>query len=130
MAMDDAEMGTKLMYFINSYMEASDIYTTYWRLYQHSRVRSSQKVRDLIGLLEEDIHKFAYAARKYYFNKKNSGNMPYHVYWIISNISLVVRILGSTTVPFSVEFQPVCDGIRDRTNSLKLAIEAAKQDGN
>ena len=75
MAMDDAEMGTKLMYFIDRYMEASDIYTTYWRLYQHSRVRSSQKVRDLIGLLEEDIRKFAYAARKCYFNKRNSGNM-------------------------------------------------------
>ena len=76
MAMDDAEMGAKLMHFINSYMEASDIYTTYRRLYQHSQVRSSQKVRDLIGLLEEDIRKFAISARRCYFNKKNSGNMP------------------------------------------------------
>ena len=50
--------------------------------------------------------------------------------WIISNISLVSRILRSTTVPFSVEFQPICDGIRDRTISLRDAIEATKQDGN
>ena len=49
---------------------------------------------------------------------------------VVSNIGLVTRILASTTVPFSVEFQPICDGIQQRTSSLKFAIEAATQDGN
>ena len=66
-------MGAKLIYFINIYMEVSEIYATYWRLHQYSRGRSSQKVRDLIGEVEDEIRGFVFAARKYYFNSKSAG---------------------------------------------------------
>ena len=74
--MGDAEMGSKLIYFINIYMEVSEIFVTYWKLHQHAHGRSSQKVRDLIGQVEEEIRKFVYAARKYYFNSRSASIIP------------------------------------------------------
>lgn len=74
MAMDDADMAYKLSEFIDNYMDASEIFTTYWSLYRHSQARSGQKVRDILGLLEEDIRKFTEGARKYYFSK-NAGKV-------------------------------------------------------
>lgn len=129
-------MGEKLMYFINIYMEVSDIYTTYWRLHQHSRGRSSQKVRDLIKQVEEEIRGFVYSARKYYFNSKSAGIIPNHAclsrYFVTANLNynLASRIFRSTNVPFAAEFQPICDGIRDLTDYLKLAVDAANLEGN
>ena len=79
--MDDAEMGTKLIYFISSYMEVSEIYARYWKLHQHSRGRSSQKVRELIGRVEEEIRKFVHSARKSYFDNKSAGIMFNHAYF-------------------------------------------------
>ena len=43
---------------------------------------------------------------------------------------LAGRIFRSTNVPFSAEFQPICDGIRDLTDYIKLAVDAANEDGN
>ena len=132
-AINDSEMGEKLIYFINSYMRVSEIYATYWRLHQHSRGRSSQQVRELIGQVEEEIRKFVYAARKYYFNSRGAGIIPHHQCFYQSQLTyynLARRISRSTNVPFSAEFQPICDGIRDLTDYLKLAVDAANNDGN
>lgn len=79
--MDDAEMRSKLIQFINGYMGISELYATYWRLHQHSRGRSSQKVRQIIQQVEEEIRKFVFSARKYYFNSKSAGMIFNHGYF-------------------------------------------------
>lgn len=124
-------MGSKLIYFINNYMEISEVYTTYWRLHQHSHGRSSQKVRELIGQVEEEIRNFVYAARKYYFNSKSAGIMLSSIYQSqLTHYNLASRVYQSTNAPFSAEFQPICDRIRDLTDYLKLAVDAANHEGN
>ena len=86
MAIDDADMASRLADFIDSYMDSSEIFSTYWQLYRHSQAKSAQKVRDILGILEEDIRKFTEGARKYYFTK-NPGTL--HI--INSGLSIVLH---------------------------------------
>ena len=72
MATDDMDMASRLADFIDSYMDSSEIYSTYWQVYRYSQAKSAQKVRDILSLLEEDIRRFTEAARKFYF-MKNAG---------------------------------------------------------
>lgn len=76
MAMDDADMAEKLTDFIDSYTSASGIYATYGALYRHSQARSGEKVKEILGRLEQDVRRFTSAARKLYF-QKNAGR--YHL---------------------------------------------------
>lgn len=82
-------------------MEVSEIYATYWRLHQHSRGQSSQRVRELIGQVEEEIRKFIFAARKYYFNSKSAGTIHTSLYiTIIPNIIQLAEYSGVRMSPF------------------------------
>ncbi|KAF8417864.1 hypothetical protein EV426DRAFT_353287 [Tirmania nivea] len=92
-------------------MVSSEIYSTYWQLYRNSQAKSAQKVRDILSSLEEDIRMFTEGARKYYFTQNAAA-----------------RILKSAATPFAVEFQPIVDGIKDRTSQLRMAVDAARQD--
>ncbi|KAF8416247.1 hypothetical protein BGX38DRAFT_1280994 [Terfezia claveryi] len=112
MAIDDADMANRLADFIDSYMDTSEVYSTYWQLYRHSQAKSAQKVRDILGILEEDIRKFTEGARKYYFTKNTA-----------------TRMMRTTVTPFAAEFQPIVDGIKDRTSCLTMAVDAARQEG-
>ncbi|RPB18348.1 hypothetical protein L211DRAFT_871843 [Terfezia boudieri ATCC MYA-4762] len=111
MAIDDADMANRLADLIDSYMDTSEVYSTYWQLYRHSQAKSAQKVRDILGILEEDIRKFTEVARKYYFTKNTA-----------------TRMLRTAVTPFAAEFQPIVDGIKDRTSCLKMAVDAARQE--
>ena len=83
--MNDAETGERLIYFIKSYMDVSEITATFLRLHKHSLGQGNQKVRELIGQVEEEVRKFVFAGRKYYFNNKSTGIIPNPTYFPQNN---------------------------------------------
>jgi len=42
---------------------------------------------------------------------------------------VAVRAIKSAAAPFSVEFQPIVDGIKERTSHLKTAVDVAQKEG-
>ena len=60
-------MNTALADLIDTYIEASLTYHTYWKLYRHSPAASGKRVVEILKLLEEDLVKFTHAARRYYY---------------------------------------------------------------
>ncbi|KAF8469699.1 hypothetical protein BDZ91DRAFT_63235 [Kalaharituber pfeilii] len=108
---NDYETMTKLAEMINNYMEASKTYHSYWKIYEHSQLKSAQHVLQILRLLEKDFRCFTYAARRYYFTRNS-----------------MVRIARSAVENFSVEFQPITDEIKDRVDRLERAVQAAKLD--
>ncbi|KAF8454413.1 hypothetical protein BGX38DRAFT_1173630 [Terfezia claveryi] len=110
-ATSDANMISKLAGLIHDYIEASEAYLTYWKMYKHSHASSGRKILEILKALEEDIQRFTHAARRFFYTKH-----------------AVVRISKVAFTPFEVELQPICDGIKDRGIRLERAVHAATLD--
>ncbi|RPB29689.1 hypothetical protein L211DRAFT_34242 [Terfezia boudieri ATCC MYA-4762] len=110
-ATSDTNMISKLAGLIYDYIEASEAYLTYWRMYKHSHSSSGRKILEILKALEEDIQRFTHAARRFFYTKH-----------------AVLRISKAAFTPFEVELQPICDGIKDRGIRLERAVHAATLD--
>ena len=65
-------MTSKLADLINAYMETSQTYLTYWKLYKDTYSASGKRVLEILKLLEQDIEEFTHAARRFFYKKHAS----------------------------------------------------------
>ena len=128
-------MISKLASLIYDYIEASEAYLTYWKMYNHSHASSGKKILEILKALEGDIQRFTHAARRFFYTKHAGAVCTYLLNSVRNQmltpelLCIVVRISKAALTPFEVELQPICEGIKDRGIRLERAVHAATLDG-
>jgi hypothetical protein len=109
----------KIAQMIGEIVDLQRIYQSYWGIYRNSDGESGQMVYLCITQVYQDIRDFSKQAREYY--QQSTARRGLFFLYVLTD-SCSGRIGRTTMTPFSLEFEPVCQRLKNHATLVDSAI--------